>query len=51
MNQDKLKKKVYFVSSLVDTIRNATNALIEMFENFLINCISAVIDKYVATNT
>ena len=49
--KDKLKKKVYFVSSLVDTIRNATNALIEMFENFLINCISAVIDKYVATNT
>lgn len=48
--RDKLTKKVYFVSSLVDTIKNAINSLIEMFENFLINCISAVIDKYVAAN-
>ena len=48
--KNKLSKKVYFVSSLVDTIKNATNALIEMFENFLINCLSAVIDKYVAAN-
>ena len=44
----KLSKKMFFVSTIVNTVKNAINAIIEMFENFLLECISSVIDRYVA---
>lgn len=47
----KLSKKMYFVSSIVDTVKNAINAIIELLETFLINCLTSVVDKYVASNT
>ncbi len=46
----KLAKKMYFISSIVDTVKNAINAIIELLEAFLLNCLSTVVDKYVATN-
>ena len=46
----KLSKKMYFVSSIVDTVKNAINAIIELLETFLINCLTSVVDKYVASN-
>ena len=47
---EKLSKKMYFVSSIVDTVKNAINAIIELLETFLINCLTTVVDKYVAAN-
>jgi len=41
----KLSRKMFFVSSIVDTIRSALASILSIIEKFLIDCLSEAVDN------